>query len=281
MIFTKPMAARALPARPQMAHKGAFGRVLVVAGSSNMMGANLLAARAVFSAGAGYVFCAVYPTERDVVFSNLPEAVLVVLEPGREVEILTCALAKNKIDLVLAGPGLGENKFITRFLDVLEEKRVPFVLDGDGLNALARAPRKFSVPCIFTPHPKEAERLLGQNFDDREAFAREITSKYGCVCVLKGANTVISGRDGVFINQTGNSALSKAGSGDVLSGLLAGFWAQAGLRKTFKESALNTAALAAYLHGRAAEIYAEKNTQYCLLASQITTCLSAAVKEIL
>lgn len=241
-----------------------------------MMGACIISARAAFSAGAGYIYAAVPASAKDLLFSNLPEAVLVPLARGKEFSTLKKFISEHKVDVALLGPGLGKNNFTIKFLDLLEQKQIPFILDADGLNALAARPRKFGAPCIFTPHEGEAERLLGKKIVSRESAAREISDKYGCVCVLKGPGTLVCEGKKIYKNTTGNSALAKAGTGDALAGLMLGLWAQKG-----GEEALETAALAAYLHGSAADIFAKEKTEYSMFASDIRDYAAKAIAKLL
>ncbi len=247
-----------LPKRPQKSHKGTFGKVLVVAGSKNMMGACLLASKAVLMAGAGYILLSAPEEEKDLIFTNIPEAVFL---PFKDI-------TKTKFDIALVGPGLGKDKRILKLLNYFEKNKIPFVLDGDGLIMLSTAPKKFTTLCIFTPHPKEAARLFPGG------TAVDIAKKYGCVCVLKGHGTTISDGVKTMQNTTGNSALAKAGTGDVLAGLITGFWAQ-------DMRPFDAAALGVYLHGRAAEIFSKEKTEYSLFASQIVNYIPLAIKELL
>lgn len=249
-----------------------------------MMGAAVLAVKAALSAGVGYAVAAVPEKEKDVIFTSVPEAV--VLPVGDKEEIASFVL-KNKIDLVLAGPGLGKEKASAYIPFLLNDLKLPFVLDGDGLNALTRADAQaFKTPCVFTPHPLEAARLLCLKEPpcekERENAAKEISRRYNCVCVLKGKETVIVYNNEVFINTTGSDSLAKAGTGDVLAGIITGFWAQEGKQNGFSfGSALRAAVCGVYIHGLAGEDAALDISSYSVLASDLNKYIGRAIKKTL
>lgn len=266
-----------MPDREQNSHKGTFGKVLNFCGSKNYIGAAYLSAISSLKVGAGFSALA---TTKDViasVSSLLPEAVYLSREKG-----LTNL---NNYNVILIGCGLGlEAKSIKLFKQVLnklqKETEIPIVIDADGLNILAKltiSPQVEGVR-ILTPHPLEASRLLGCSVDDvlnnLEDSAKKISKKYNCVTVLKTHRTIICSRDlNIHINNHGNSALAKAGSGDVLAGIIAGLLAQ-GMQ------AFEAAKLGVYLHSRTGEIASEELTEYSVLASDLPKYLHKAIKEI-
>jgi len=279
-----------LGARPRNSHKGDYGHVLVVAGSRGMTGAAVLAARAALKAGAGLVTVACPAPERRLVALALPEAMTFgaaskngsfALKAAGQVAAF--ALAK-KVDLVLIGPGLSMAGETPAFaLKLLAMLRLPAVVDADALNAAAAAGRfpEAAVPGIITPHPGEARRLLGAAVSDRPAAAAALAVMAGGVAVLKGAGTLVSDGVSVLENPTGGPELAKGGSGDVLAGLCAGFFAQAGLSRGFSlKTAFESAVLAVYLHGLAGALAARKFTERGVLASELIDALPAALRRL-
>ena len=287
--FLKPL----LPGRRKDSHKGDYGRVLVVAGSRGMAGAAILAARAALKAGAGLVTVACPESERKIIACALPEAMTFggdcsggafTLKAASQVAAFARA---KKTDVLLIGPGLGTAPGARAFaLKLLKTLEIPAVVDADALNALSRAGlRSFRFaagPLILTPHPGEAQRLLGGRIKDRISAARQLAALSGGVAVLKGSGTLVCGGKDILINPTGGPELAKCGSGDVLAGLCAGFFAQAGLKRGFSAgSAFESAALAVYLHGLAGDLAAKKFTQRCVLAGELLDFLPPAIRRIL
>ena len=277
-----------LPPRPRNAHKGDFGRVLVVAGSRGMAGAAILSARAALKAGAGLVTVACPESERKIIACALPEAMTFgaacsggTFTAGAAAQVAAFARAK-KINVLLLGPGLGASKGARAFaLKLLAALDLPAVVDADALNALAAGPRPFKLkaaPAIFTPHPGEAERLLGKKVADRPAAAAALARLLGGTAVLKGPGTLICEGKTILKNISGGPALAKGGTGDVLAGLTAGFYAQNGLARGFiPETALGSAALAVFLHGLCGELAAKKYTERCVLAGELLDFLPEAL----
>jgi len=257
-----------MPPREQNSNKGTFGKVLNFAGSKNYIGAAYLSTVAILKIGAGFAALA---SEKDIIRSVstlLPEAVYLSQKEGlRQI---------NDFSVVLIGCGLGKNKHL--FKKVIKQTKVPLVIDADGLNILAKSKIKLPPYTIITPHPLEAARLLGTNLQDilsdLERSAKKLTEKYNCITVLKTHRTIITDDERLFVNQHGNSALAKAGSGDVLAGIIAGLLAQG-------MSAYESAKLGVYLHSRAGELASEELTEYSVLASDLPNYLALAIKELL
>ena len=273
-----------MPARKQNSNKGTFGKVLNFAGSKNYIGAAYLSTISPLKVGAGFVALA---SDKEIIRSVsalLPEAVYLSHKEG---------ISQIKdFSVVLIGCGLGGNPKL--FKEVIKRAAMPTVIDADGLNILAKlsttlTPHPNLAPSgsllkerehslIITPHPLEAARLLGCELkdvlSDLEGSARKLTEKYNCVTVLKTHRTIICDRDNFFINQYGNSALAKAGSGDVLAGIIAGLLAQ-------NVSPFEAAKLGVYLHSRTGEIASEELSEYSVMASDLPQYLHRAIKEIL
>ncbi len=273
-----------LPERRADAHKGDFGRVLVVAGSCGMAGAASLCAEAVLRSGAGLVYLAVPEEVYPIVASHTRCVIHHVLPQTKEgtfskkaAPIIQRLAAEN--DVVVLGPGVSRNEetaaMIVELTAVIEQAAV---IDADGLNAIAGSPaclKGAAGPRILTPHPGEMARLASSSTERVQArradTAADFASEYGCLVVLKGNETIVSGGDLVYTNRTGNPGMATAGSGDVLTGIIAGLLAQ-GL------GAFQAAQLGVYLHGRAGDTAGDAMTQYCVTASDILDFLPDAFR---
>jgi len=264
-----------MPFRPQNSNKGTFGKVLNFSGCDNYIGAAYLSTLSSLKVGAGLSALATVDKVIKNVSTILPEAVYYTRKEGLE--------KIKQFSVVLIGCGLGVNKdSIKCFKEVvksLEEEEISLIIDADGLNILAENFLKLPKNSIITPHPMEASRLLNCSLDevlsDLEGSAKKLSKKYNCITVLKTHRTIICNRDFEFsINGFGNSALAKAGSGDVLAGIIAGLLAQ-------KAQPFEAGKLGVYLHSRAGEIASKDLTEYGVLASDIVNYLPQAIKEIL
>ena len=272
-----------LPSRPKLSHKGSYGRNLILAGSLGYTGAPVLAAEAAQRIGAGLVYLAV----PDAIYSitaikcteTIPHPVpcdedgLVSWDARAYVRSMlkTCQAA-------LAGPGLGSSYQITSLIEaMIRESEIPLVLDADALNAISSDPgvlREANAPLILTPHPGEFARLGGDTETDRVSAASSFAKDYGCILVLKGHRTVTALPDGsVFLNTTGGPAMAKAGSGDVLAGMITGLLGQ-GLPPW------RAAVTAVYLHGLAGDLCAGELGEYSVTASDILGRIPAAAMTV-
>ena len=264
-----------MPERKQNSNKGTFGKVLNFSGSKNYIGAAYLSTVSVLKTGGGFAALA---SEKDIIRSVsalLPEAVYLSRKEGVK--------QINNFSVVLIGCGLGLEKkskdLFKKVINKINNTQIPTVIDADGLNILSRINIKLPPNTIITPHPLEAARLLGVNLEevlsDLEGSARKLSEKYNSTAVLKTHRTIICNKDNLFINQHGNSALAKAGSGDVLAGIIAGLLAQGGM------SLFEAAKLGVYLHSRAGEIASEELSEYSVLASDLPDYLHKAILEII
>jgi NAD(P)H-hydrate epimerase len=276
-----------LPARRPDGHKGTFGSALIVAGSRGFSGAACLAGSAAVRSGCGLVRLAVPAGILDIVSSCVLEAVKTAL-PQTEDAALSPAALETMLELsadsegVALGPGVGTDPRTRELiLDFLAEVGPPTVVDADGINNLAgrlSVMKQAKGHLVLTPHPGEFSRLTGLAASDvngdRIGHSRRFATEHGVVLLLKGASTVIAAPDGrVFVNPTGNSGLASGGTGDVLTGLLAGLLAQG-------MSPVDAAVSAAFLHGLAADIAAQDLTEYCLAAGDLLTYLPAAFRTV-
>lgn len=283
------MVASFLPPRSAGAHKGDFGRVLVIAGSRTMCGAGFLCAKSALMAGAGLVFWALPETMQPCFAAALPEVITLPLPqtPTGEIDesalgVLEKFIQEKRISLAVLGMGMGKSPLIYPFLSNI---KIPVLVDADGLNELAAQKTDFSAAhfsrCIFTPHAGEMARLLGSETAVSPQARLEqvsILARLGSgVAVLKGAGTLICNGEKIYQNTTGGSALAKGGSGDVLSGIIAGLWAQLGMAEGFnKNSALKAAVCGVYLHGLAGDLAAAARSEYAVLAQDIIAHLPQA-----
>jgi hydroxyethylthiazole kinase-like uncharacterized protein yjeF len=281
------MIAALLPARTLASHKGTFGTALIVAGSISYIGAALLAGKAAYRVGAGLVRMAVPEPVLPMLAGHLPEATWLPLahETGFISESAADVLVQNldRATAILLGPGLGAfagtGKFVEKVLDLLN---LPLVIDADGLRHLSQIghwPKKISEIAVLTPHPGEMAILTGMSKAEiqakREELAGRFAREWGHVVILKGAFTVIASPDGrSTVIPIATPALARAGTGDVLAGLIVGLRAQ-GL------NAYDAAIAGAYLHGKAGLIAAEDlGTTVSVLASDVLDSIPDAITEL-
>jgi len=278
-----------LPPRAARSHKYSYGRVLVAAGCDNMPGAAIMAASAAYRAGAGLVTAAVTAHVARTLHGWLKEAVTLVVPDDSgflcDRSAIAMMKAKEEAKVAVLGPGLSDCPVTERFIGAfLEGLTVPIVIDADALNILARHRNWLTAltthaPTILTPHMGEMSRLTGTPAEtllyDTINQATSLAVSTGAIVLLKDARTIIAAPDGrVSINPTGCNALAKAGSGDVLAGLIAGFAAQgAGL--------FEAAQIACYVHGLAGERAAEALSAYGVTASELLETIPAVIREII
>lgn len=264
-----------LPPRAKNAHKGTFGRALLLCGSYGMCGAEILAARAALRMGAGIVSAVVCDRNYSAFCSSVPEAVTLPVDtaqsgaPAPAPGVLPAWIATGSA--LLCGCGLGRSSDSVRLVrTALDCTEIPTVLDADGINAVGsdiECLRKTRAPLILTPHPGEMARLCGTSIqqieDDRPGAAVRLAARSGCIVVLKGANTVIASPEGrVFFNTTGNPGLATGGSGDVLAGMMVSLLAQ-------NIPPLDAALAAVWLHGAAADRCKARTGERFLLPSDV------------
>ncbi len=270
---------RRLPARPKKSHKGTFGRVLVIGGSVGMSGAAYFSAKSAYRMGTGLVQI-VSPEENRIIYqAQLPEALLTLYDEKKPDESAIKS-AVSRAEAIAVGIGLSTSETARKILKwTLEAANAPLVIDADALNILALEPSLWDlVPknSIITPHPAEMSRISWLTVADICAdivpTSAEFAKKHGVICVLKDSNTAVSDGERVMINQSGNSGLATGGSGDVLSGIIAGLLAQ-GL------TPFDAAALGVYLHGLCGDDAAARLSKYSVMASDIIDSLPNILKE--
>lgn len=291
---TENAAANWVPPRVSDSHKGSYGRVLVIAGSTGMTGAAALASEAALRVGAGLVTLAIPKSLNTILEVKLSEVMTLPLpetENGSLAESATHSIleyAERTQSVLAIGPGLSQHpETVALIHQLIKENRekgldLQIVVDADGLNALAKA--KELIPllgekAVLTPHLGEMARLTGTTIPtlaaDRINTAEEFTQKYGLTLVLKGAPTVTSNSNGeVWINSTGNPGMATAGMGDVLTGVIAGLMAQ-------KVASANAATLAVYLHGFAGDLAADTIGMHGLIAGDVLKTIPLAIASLI
>ena len=263
-----------MPKRQENSHKGTFGRVLNISGSDFMSGAAGLSSLAALTTGCGMV---VLCSTQKVINTIAAQTKDIVFAP------LTDLIKQLKnANILLVGCGLStspEAELI--FSKLLEQKiNIPTIIDADGLNILSKLNLKWLPDnLILTPHPKEAARLLDTDTEelltDLEFYAKVLSKKYNCITVLKSHNTIVCSKElEIYINNTGNSALAKAGSGDILSGIIAGLMAQS-------MEPFEAAKLGVYLHGLCGDLAKNDLTEYGVLASDLIRYIPKAIKTLI
>ena len=268
-----------LPNRDANAHKGDFGRVLLLCGSRGYTGAAALAAMGALRCGAGLVYLGVPESIYTIEAVKLTEPIVF---PLPEKDGMLSKLAMDKImqmlpnmDAVLIGPGLGQSDGTFSVLKLVLEKFCgPVVIDADGINVLAGhidLLRGRTAPTILTPHEGEFTRITGQACKDRIADAMAFADSNQVILLLKGHRTVITDGTACYINHTGNPGMAVGGSGDVLAGMITALLGQ-GI------SPLQAAACGAWLHGAAGDICEKEIGQYGMLPTDMLSVLPRLLK---
>jgi NAD(P)H-hydrate epimerase len=283
-------ARRRLPARPPEGHKGTFGHVLLIAGSSGMVGAAILAGRAALRAGAGLLTVGIPASQAAAVHASLPEALVVPLaeEAGHicPAAVGSLASAIRRADVLAIGPGISRADAACRAAaEVLAEFAGPTIVDADALYAASRHPEILDTVrgrAIITPHPGELSLLTGVSAAEidrnRATAAPAFAEAHGVVTVLKGRPTAIAlPRGRLYLNPTGNTGLATGGSGDVLTGILAGLVASGASAGASLEDA---ALVGPYVHGLAAGLFGAQGAERSLLPSDVVDLLPQAFLEI-
>ena len=260
--------------RPHDSNKGMYGHVLVVGGSFGKSGAPAMAGLGSFRTGAGLVTIAVPQSVMPGVAAVRPEFMTEPLEPSKVLELL------KKMTVLAVGPGLGGGDDVVRFVKQLyEEAELPAVVDADALNALAGSLPKTGKIRVLTPHPGEMSRLVSKSTKevqaDRLGIAEGLAKESGATIVLKGDRTIIAFPDGeTWVNPTGSPSMATGGTGDILTGMVAGLIGQH--PKDWKRAVI----AAVWLHGRCGELAAEHLGEESTLATDLLTFLPEAIDEV-
>jgi NAD(P)H-hydrate epimerase len=287
-LITENWVKSVLPERPPGANKGSFGKVLVVAGSINYVGAAYLACMGAARVGAGLVTLSTASSLQPILAAKMTEVTYAPL-PESEAGVIAPEAATvlkewlSDYEVLLVGCGLGQKAAVAEFVksilfDLVKGSRPALVLDADALNTLAQVTdwwQKLSQDVILTPHPGEMARLAGVSVEEvqrqRLDIARKVAVEWRKVVVLKGAYTVVAASDGrARISQAANPGLASAGTGDVLSGVIAGLVAQ-GL------PLFDAAACGVYLHAQAGEMVRRELGEAGMLAGDLLPALPRVI----
>ena len=272
--------------RKRDTHKGHYGHLLIVGGSPGLTGAVCLASQAALRIGAGLVTVGV-PRSLHAIFEiKLTEVMSFPLEETKENTLAIKAFPSitallNKIDVLALGCGASQHTSTQRLMTrMIVQLKKPLIIDADGINALSKdinvLKHRSAKQIILTPHLGEFSRLLKRSPDsikrDRKKLAKEFAFKYNLVLILKGHHSIVTNGRSLFENTTGNPGMATAGSGDALTGIVAGLVAQ-GLE------AFEAAKCGAYLHGLAGDLAAKYKTQSGVIASDIIEYLPQALRQ--
>ncbi|MBP3476420.1 MAG: NAD(P)H-hydrate dehydratase [Lachnospiraceae bacterium] len=295
-----------LPGRDACGNKGTFGKVLVIAGSSQVCGAAVLAAESAFRMGAGMIKTVTAEENRNILLQAVPESMILTYDdPGNGTENgigketddeiqrdaeFEAALSEafDWADVILIGPGIGVGRQAEMLLGkCLTESKLPMVIDADGLNLIAEKPYLQELleragtggrTIVLTPHLGEFARLYGctvrQVKDHMLQYPMELAKRMQAVVVCKDARTVVTapGAKAHYLNTTGNDGMATAGSGDVLAGMIAGLLAQ-------NMSGMEAAVCGVYLHGAAGDLAAQKKTRRSMMATDIIEQISHVMEK--
>ena len=255
--------------RPCDSHKGSHGHALLIAGSSDKIGAAVIASKACLRSGVGLLTVAFYPENKNVLFNSIPEAMYAN----------SCVMNDlSPYNAIGIGPGIGVDEISLQYIYELFENKLPVVFDADALNLISKYKidwKHFNFPFVLTPHPKEFDRLFGENDSEfeRRNSAIQKAKELNCVIVLKGHKTFITNGIQNFENTTGNSGLAKGGSGDALTGMITSFLAQG-------YTTLEAAKLGVYLHGLVADITLQTQSEESMLITDVIENIGLAFKHL-
>lgn len=276
-LINKKYVRSKIPERKKFAHKGDFGKALLVAGSEGKMGACVLAAKAAMKSGVGLLTAHIPRCGYSIIQTAVPEAMVSIDQHDN------CFSTVPNVDGYSAigiGPGLGQSAdTIKAFKSLLQNVDKPIVLDADGINIISSDSSMLHLlpaNSILTPHPGELERLIGswKNDFDKLEKVRDLASRTKCIIIIKGAySAIVSPTDQIFFNSTGNPGMATGGSGDVLTGILTGLLAQ-------QINPIDVAIIGVYVHGLAGDLARFEIGQVALIASDIINQLPQAFKEV-
>tara|TARA_A100000171_G_scaffold53100_1_gene76848 strand:- start:8125 stop:9666 length:1542 start_codon:yes stop_codon:yes gene_type:complete len=275
-VIAKPEAQQFYKQREKYAHKGDYGHTLIVAGSYGKMGAAVLSTKAAYKTGAGLVTAFVPECGYDILQVSIPEAMTVT---DKEDDLITAINVDFEPTAIAVGMGIGTSGETVLALDSLfSTTKSPLVLDADALNCISENEsllKKLPELSVLTPHPGELKRLIGDWEDDFEKLekTKNFAKKYNVIVVVKGANTIVAVENRLYINTTGNPGMATGGSGDVLSGMIAGLLSQG-------YDPLIASVFGAYLHGSAGNIATQDIGFEALTASDIIAHIGPAFLEL-
>jgi hydroxyethylthiazole kinase-like uncharacterized protein yjeF len=271
-LIGKREARQLYKPRKKNSHKGDYGHVLVVGGSYGKIGSTVLSAKAALKSGAGLCSVFVPKCGYQILQTTFPEAMVITDKAEEELTHIEPGLEP---DTICFGMGAGKSQAtVNAFKALLKNTKKPMLIDADGLNIISENKDFLNLlpeNSVVTPHPKELERLIGKWEDDFEKIAKveNFTKEYKLILVLKGAHTFVFNDGNIYINNSGNPGMATAGSGDVLSGIIAGLMSQ-------KYEPLVAAILGVYVHGLAGDICADKMGYEALLSGDLCEHLGQA-----
>lgn len=277
--YEKEDLKKRFPKRKANSHKGSYGKVLLIAGSKGMSGAAYLSAKAAYAVGAGLVRVYTHEENRVILQQLLPEAIITTYETYDRAEVSELLAWA---DVVGIGCGLGKSENALRLVEqVVKEAVCPCVVDADALNILSENMEyliNVKQPMVLTPHMKEMARLLTCSVQElsekRMDYLSSMTNTYPVTCVLKDARTLVAKKNkDTYVNVTGNSAMAKGGSGDVLTGIIAGIMAQ-------KTESYEAACLGVFLHGMAGDEAKAQKGEYSVFASDLIESAGKVLQQL-
>lgn len=267
------------------ANKGTFGHQLNICSSYKMFGAGVIATKAALRSGAGLVKLALPVSAYPLAAAHLVQPIFNPVRESSKGTFCAQSIPDLKADLdwadsVVLGCGIGKNKDTEKFVsEVIKNTKSPIIIDADGINCLKQSISIFKdikAPVVLTPHPGEMARLVSKSVaeiqEDRINTAKEFAGEYGVILVLKGANTIVTDGDNVFVNMTGNPSMAMGGSGDMLSGMIGAFVCQ-GIQP------FDAAKAAVYIHGLSGDCAAEAFSQRGILVSDMIDQLAALMSQ--
>lgn len=286
-LITEKMISRFLRNRKRISHKGDYGKIFILAGSRGFTGAAFLTCQSALRSGAGLVTLGIPESLNTILESKLTETVTLPLPETTEGSLSTRSLEKiiekmKTSDVLIIGPGISTNSETKKLIqEILSLSDIPMVIDADGITAFQNKVSIFKqakAPLIITPHPGEMARLINSSPDEVEKnrfkVADRFSKEFGVVTVLKGAATVITSlEEEIYLNLTGNPGMATAGSGDVLTGIIAGFLGG-------RLSALSAALSGVLMHGMAGDMAKREKGEYGLMATDILQAVPYVVKKV-
>ena len=280
MKITKIFFKRNFPKIAKNSYKNINGKILIIAGAKTMQGAAVLNVLGAYRCGAGMVALASIPEVIKATVCTVPQALVLPLEKQPLTQIKKYVKSFEP-DVLVIGCGLSD--LAKNTLDILKFAKVPAVIDASSLTYLASRNCKLpkGISYILTPHIGEMKRLLKRKTINTETAANELAQKTGAVCLLKGPVTRISDGVETYESHAGNEGLAKAGSGDVLAGIIGALYVRLLKRYEGKKAALYAAAMGVYLHGYSADLAAKKVGKTSLLATDVANHLPFAMRKIL
>lgn len=283
--ITKAFVKKCFDKRSFNSNKGDFGKQLNICGSYKMPGASVICAKSALKTGVGLLKCAFPKSIYGALTSNLTQPVFSPLSENEDKTLSVGALTDilNELqwaDSVAVGCGIGVNDDTQLLINqIVKESKVPVVIDADGINSLSvniDILKDSKAPVVLTPHPGEMARLIGKDISyvqkNRIGCAKAFANEYGCIVVLKGANTVVTDGVNVLVNTTGNAGMAMGGTGDMLTGMIASFIAQGMIP-------LNAAVSAVYIHGLCGDITSKELSQRGMTVDDMLELLGALMIE--